>query len=107
MADVLHLTDENFDKELEKNPLILVDFWAAWCAPCKIIEPVVEELAKNYDGKLAVGKVNVDENQAIAAKFQIMSIPSLILFKNGNAVDKIIGAVPKSHLEEKITPHLD
>jgi len=107
MSDVLQLTDENFDAELEKNPLVLVDFWAAWCAPCRIIDPVVKELAKDYDGKLTVGKLNVDENQGVAAKFQIMSIPTLLLFKDGTAVDKIIGAVPKSHLEEKITPHLD
>ncbi|MFQ5815670.1 MAG: thioredoxin [Candidatus Hydrothermarchaeaceae archaeon] len=107
MASVLHLTDENFDVELGKNPLILVDFWAEWCAPCRIIAPIVEELANDYDGKLACGKLNVDENSAIAAKFQIMSIPSLILFKNGEPIDKVIGAVPKSHLEDKIKPHLD
>jgi thioredoxin 1 len=107
MADVLHLTDENFDEELEKSPLILVDFWAEWCAPCRIIAPVVEELARDYDGKLVCGKLNVDENPATAARFQIMSIPSLLLFKNGEAVDKVIGAVPKSHLEEKIKPYLD
>ncbi len=107
LAELLHLTDENFDEELKKNSLILVDFWAAWCAPCKIIAPVVEELAGENDGKLAVGKLNVDENPATSAKFQIMSIPSLILFKDGAPVDKIVGAVPKSHLEEKIAPHLD
>lgn len=106
MANVLHLTDGNFDDEVKKNSLILVDFWAEWCAPCRIIAPVVEELAKDYDGKLICAKLNVDENQAAAAKFHIMSIPSLILFKNGAPVDKVIGAVPKSHLVSKITPHL-
>lgn len=106
MANVLHLTDENFEETLKKNPLTLVDFWAEWCAPCRIIAPVVEELAKDFDGKLVCTKLNVDENPITSAKFQIMSIPSLIIFKNGVPVDKVIGAVPKSHLVSRIKPHL-
>ncbi len=106
MAEIVHLTDENFEEEVRKDQLVLVDFWAVWCAPCKIIEPVIEELAQEYAGRLTCGKLNVDENPVTAARFQIMSIPSILLFKGGEVVDKLIGAVPKSQLEDKINTHI-
>ncbi len=106
MANLLHLTDENFDAEITKNSLVLVDFWAEWCAPCRIIAPVIEQLAGEYQGKILFGKLNVDENPATAAKYRIMSIPSLLLFKEGKVVDKVIGAVPKPYLIEKINKYV-
>ncbi len=102
---VLTLTDENFDETVKNNKLVLVDFWAAWCAPCRIIAPVIEEIAKENSG-LVVGKLNVDENPKKAAQFQIMSIPNLILFKEGKAVENIIGAVPKQNIMAKVSAHL-
>ncbi len=107
MVEVVHLKDGNFDDEIGKGALVLVDFWAEWCAPCRIIDPVVKELAGEYEGRLVCGKLNVDENPLTAAKFQVMSIPTLLLFKDGEIVDKVIGAVPKSKLEAMIAPHLD
>ncbi len=104
--DVLTLTDENFEKTINENSLILVDFWAAWCFPCKMIAPTVEELAKEYKGKVVFGKLNVDENPKTSMQFGVTSIPTLILFKNGEIADKIIGAVPKDYLESKIKEHL-
>lgn len=100
------ITDDDFDSTISKYPLVLVDFWATWCPPCRLIAPVIEELAKEHNGKLICAKLNVDENPKSAAKYQTMSIPTLILFKNGRPVEKVVGAVPKSHLEEKIRPHL-
>ncbi|MCK4326287.1 thioredoxin, partial [bacterium] len=82
------------------------DFWAVWCAPCSMVAPVVEEIAKEYEGKLKVCKLNVDEAAAAASEYGIMSIPTLAIFKNGQIVEKIIGAVPKTALEEKIKPHI-
>jgi thioredoxin 1 len=103
--NILTLTDANFDETLKNNKLVLVDFWAAWCAPCRMIAPVLEEIASETNG-LKIGKLNVDENPAKAAQFQIMSIPNLILFKNGKSVENVIGAVPKSHLTSVIQKHL-
>lgn len=102
----LHLSDSNFGATVGKNPLVLVDFFAEWCHPCHMIAPVVESLAADYNGKLVVGKLNVDENQRTAAQFQVMSIPTLILFKSGKAVERIVGAVPREFIEGKIKPHL-
>ena len=103
MADVKTLTDANFDSELAGATLpMLVDFWAPWCGPCRMVGPVVEELAGDHADKVVVGKVNVDENPAIASKFGIMSIPTIILFKDGEAAKKVIGARPKADLERGI-----
>lgn len=100
-------TDNNFDQEVLKADIpVLVDFWAPWCGPCRIVGPVVEELAQEYQGKLKVVKVNTDENQEIAIKYGIRSIPTIGIFKNGEVVDGVIGAVPKNMLENKILPHL-
>jgi thioredoxin 1 len=84
----------------------MIDFWAEWCGPCKMLTPVVEELAKDYDGKAVIGKLNVDENPTVSQQFGIRSIPTVLFIKNGAVVDKSIGAVPKSVLEEKLSAHL-
>ena len=101
------LNDANFKEEvLESDLPVLVDFWATWCPPCQIVAPVIEEIAKEYEGKLKVYKLNVDEGRTTAGEYGVMSIPTLIIFKGGQAVDKIIGAVPKTEIEAKIKPHI-
>lgn len=103
MGDVVEVTDQNFEQEILKSEIpALVDFWAAWCGPCKMVAPVVEELAKDYKGKIKIAKMNVDENRQTPAKFGIRNIPTLILFKNGEVVQTIIGAQPKSYLETEL-----
>lgn len=103
----IEITDSNFDKEvLQSDKPVLIDFWATWCGPCKMIAPVVEELAKEYDGKLKVGKVDVDSNPEVSMKFGIRSIPTLMVFKGGKVVEQIIGAVPKRNLVDKVIPHI-
>jgi thioredoxin 1 len=103
---IIEITDDEFDSALEKNPLILIDFWAAWCFPCKMVAPLVEEMAETYKDKLVCAKLNVDENPATASKFSITGIPTLLLFKEGNPVERVVGAVPKEQLEDKIKAHL-
>lgn len=103
MSDLLELTDDNFETEVLKSDRpCLVDFWAEWCGPCRMVGPVVEEVAKEYGEKLKVGKLNVDQNSQTATKYGIMSIPSLLFFNEGKMVDQIIGAVPKKQLVEKL-----
>lgn len=102
MAKAIEITDSNFEEIINSDTPVLVDFWAEWCGPCKMIGPVVEELAGEYDGKAVVGKVNVDENPNVSAKFGIRSIPTLLVFKGGEIVDKQIGAVPKQVLADKL-----
>ncbi|MFQ5985974.1 MAG: thioredoxin [Thermoplasmata archaeon] len=102
----LKLHDATFDDEVAKHDLLLVDFWAPWCGPCRMVAPVVEQLAKEYKGRVAFGKLNTDDNQMTAMRFRVMSIPTLILFRKGQPVDQIIGAVPKHQLEGMLNRHL-
>jgi thioredoxin 1 len=103
MSSPVELNDGNFEAEVLKSDLpVLVDFWASWCGPCLMVGPIVEQIAKDYVGKLKVGKLNVDENSQTASQYGIMSIPSLLFFKEGKMVDQIVGAVPKQHFIEKI-----
>ena len=102
MGKAITLTDANFDEIINSDKPVLVDFWAEWCGPCKMIGPAVEELANDYDGKAVVAKLNVDENPQVTAKFGVRSIPTLLVFKKGQVVDKQVGAVPKSILAQKL-----
>ncbi|MCD6469032.1 MAG: thioredoxin [Thermoplasmata archaeon] len=102
----VHVTDKDLDAVVSKYNLVVVDCWAEWCAPCLMIAPAIEEMAKEMKGKVVFAKLNVDENQLTAMKYQIMSIPTLMVFKNGKLVDKIIGAMPKPMLKAKLSPYL-
>ena len=102
MGKTMELTDANFDEVIKSDKPVLVDFWAEWCGPCKMIGPVVEELAGDYEGRAVIAKLNVDENPQVTARFGVRSIPTLLVFKNGQIVDKQVGAVPKSVLASKL-----
>lgn len=103
----LHFNEKNFDQEVIKSNLpVLVDFWAQWCGPCRAVAPVIEELSTELQGKMKVGKVDVDEAQNLAADFEVSSIPTIMVFKNGQVVDQFIGAMSKAQLLSKIKPHL-
>lgn len=107
MKNIVEGTDLNFDMEVLKSDTpVLVDFWAPWCGPCRMVAPIVEEIASAYEGKIKVVKLNTDQNQNIAIAYGIRSIPTLGIFKDGKVVDSVIGAVPKQHLEAKIKPYL-
>ncbi len=101
--NILSLNDETFDKEVaQAEGVVLVDFWATWCYPCKMIAPILEEIAKDYSGKIKVGKVEVDEAGAIASRFNVMNIPTLILFKDGKEIERIVGVTTKEDIARKI-----
>jgi len=103
----IEITDNNFDTEvLNSDKPVLIDFWAVWCGPCKMIAPIVEELADEYEGKAKIGKLDVDSNQQTSIKFGVRSIPTLLLFKDGKLKDTIIGAVPKKHIVDKLNASL-
>lgn len=108
MSNTVEFTDSNFEEEVLKSEHpVLVDFWAEWCGPCRMIGPVVEEMASEYAGKAKIGKVNVDHNPEVSVKYGIRSIPALMIFKDGQVVDQIIGAVPKTHLTKQLEAQLD
>lgn len=103
----LEITDANFAAEVEQSPIpVLIDFWAVWCGPCRMIAPIVEELAGEYEGKAKIGKLDVDNNPNVAGKFGIRSIPTLLILKGGQVVDQIVGAVAKQVIVEKLNAHL-
>ncbi len=102
----IEITDASFAELIKSEKPVLVDFWAEWCGPCKMIGPVVEEIAGEYEGKAIVGKLDVDANSAVPSNFGIRSIPTLMIFKNGEMVDKIVGAVPKHILTSKLEAHI-
>ena len=100
------LSDANFQSEISRHPLMVVDFWAAWCGPCRMVAPVIEQLASEYAGRVAFGKLDVDENPMVSNSFGIQSIPTILVFRDGKQVDGILGAVPKSYIESKFKPYL-
>ena len=102
-GSVIEITDETFEREIIKSDKpVLVDFWAAWCQPCRAIAPLVQQLAESYNGKVKFGKVDIDSNQKVAGQFEIRSIPTLLVFKEGRVVGQIVGAVPKAKIEDLI-----
>lgn len=107
IKDPLNLDDSNFTQTISKFPLLLVDFWAPWCGPCRMMSPIIDQVGKEYIGKLVVGKVNVDENPSVSSQFGISSIPTLILFKRGQAVSNIIGSVSKGRIDEMVRMHIE
>lgn len=107
IKEPLDLDDSNFTQTINKFPLLLIDFWAPWCGPCRMMSPIIDQVGKEYIGKLVVGKVNVDENPNISSQFGISSIPTLILFKRGQAVNNIIGSVSKSRIDEMVRTHIE
>jgi thioredoxin 1 len=106
-ANVVEVTDQNFQEVTGAAGLSMVDFWAVWCGPCRIVAPIVEQLADEYAGKVTVGKLDVDNNQRTATQFNVRSIPTILFFKEGKVVDQVIGAVPRAALESKIKQHLN
>ncbi len=104
---VIELSAGNFDEAVRKHRLLVVDCWAQWCAPCRMVSPVVEELAKDYQGKITFGKLDVDNNQSVAMKYNIMSIPTLLIFKDWQLIDQIVGAMPKSQLEQRLAQYIE
>ena len=107
MGKALEITDSTFEELIQSEKPVLVDFWAEWCGPCKMIGPVVEQLAGEYEGKAVIGKMDVDMNSSIPAKFGIRSIPTLMIFKGGQLVDKVVGVVPKTVLEDKLNAQIE
>jgi thioredoxin 1 len=107
MSEPIIVTDDTFEEEVTLSSLpVLADFWAEWCPPCHVIAPILEEIAKEYKGRLKVAKLNVDDNPITTSRFGVMSIPTLILFKGGREAERLVGAMPKEKLVEKIKPHL-
>ena len=107
MAQPIHITDGSFQEEvMESDAPVVIDFWATWCGPCKLIAPIMEEMAEEYDGKAKIGKVDVDNNQQIAVQFGIRSIPTVLIFKDGELKENIVGAVPKKQIVDKLEQYI-
>jgi thioredoxin 1 len=106
ISEPLEVTDATFKEIVQNHSLVVVDCWAPWCFPCRMVAPVIEELSRDYAGKILFGKLNVDENPEVSAQYEIMSIPTLLVIKNGKLVDRIVGAVPRRMLEQQITCYL-
>ena len=105
-GNLVEFTDDNFDQEALKSDLpVMVDFWAPWCAPCRMVGPIIDELANAYSGKIKVGKLNTDDNPGIASRYGIMSIPTILLFKDGQIIERISGAVPRKVFENMLATH--
>ena len=104
--DPFHVTDENFEETIKKNKLVFVDFWASWCGPCRALAPIVQELAKEYNGKVLISKLDVDQNPTTAERFQVFSIPTMIVFKNGQEAERLVGLIPKNRITSALQKHL-
>jgi thioredoxin 1 len=107
MSQPLHLTDDSFNTEIGEGKVTLVDFWAAWCGPCRAIAPIIDDLAGEYDGRAKIAKVDVDNNPRVAMEYGIRSIPALLIFKDGKVVDTIVGAVPKTYITDRLDAQLN
>ncbi len=107
MADQpIHVSDADFDQVIKENPYVVIDFWADWCAPCRAIAPIVEDLAKKYAGKVTFAKLNSDENPKKVQEYMIMGIPTILFFKGGKLVDQVVGAMPRNAFEDRVRRHL-
>ncbi|HYH79013.1 MAG TPA: thioredoxin [Longimicrobium sp.] len=106
-ANVVTVTDQNFTEVTGGAGLSMVDFWAVWCGPCRLVAPIVEQIAEQYQGQVTVGKLDVDANQRTASQFNVRSIPTILFFKEGKLVDQVVGAVPRAALESKLKQHLN
>lgn len=104
-TEPVHVTDSNFNETVSKHSLALIDFWASWCGPCQALAPTIKELAGKYSGKILIGKLDVDENPETATRFQVLSVPTLVVMKNGQEVDRIVGCVPKTYIEAALRKH--
>jgi len=104
-AEPFHVTDTNFEETVKKNKLVFVDFWANWCGPCRALAPTIQELAKEYEGKILIGKLDVDENPATAERFQVFSIPTMILFKDGLEAERMVGLCAKNRITDTLKKH--
>ena len=104
-TEPFHVTDANFEETVKKNRLVFVDFWANWCGPCRALAPTIVELAKEYSGKVLVGKLDVDENPVAAQRFQVFSIPTMIIFKNGSEAERLVGLCPKNRITDMLKKH--
>ncbi len=104
-TEPIHITDANFEQTIKNNKLVLVDFWANWCGPCRALAPTIAEISKEYSGKILVGKLDVDSNPETAERFQVFSIPTMILFKDGQETDRLVGLCPKNRITDALQKH--